>query len=328
MLNVPLESSGGADLAVAHALRQRSRVARDLAERLDVGIEDRRHDEGVLGGHGDADVDARVQLELAVAVAAVRPRELLQRQRGGLDHEVVERRGGVVAGSRLELLAERDGLLHVDLEREHEVRRGRLGLGHPARDRLLQPREVLDRRSRRGPCRHRPSRRPSAPRASAPPRPASPRPPPARPRRPACRCPPRPRRRPSRSGRRGRMPVRSDSSTPSSRAMRRAIGEAFTRPLPSSGCGSGRSSVATGSGCLTRSFSSSAGSTLSSAPPPASCAGASSPPASSSSESAASSPPPASPPPPPSPIFAMVSPTGSVSPSWATIVRTPASSAS
>ena len=114
--------------------------------------------ERVLAGHRDADVDARVQLELAVAVGAVRARELLQRQRGGLDHEVVERRRGVVAGRGLELLAERDGLLHVDLEREHELRRGRLGLGHPARDRLLEPREVLDRRLAPARCRRRPTR--------------------------------------------------------------------------------------------------------------------------------------------------------------------------
>src|SRR5215210_8039188 len=75
-LNVPDESSGG-----AHALVQRARVARDLAERLAVGVEDRRHDQRVLAGHGDADVDARVELELPVAVGAVRARELPQRER-------------------------------------------------------------------------------------------------------------------------------------------------------------------------------------------------------------------------------------------------------
>src|SRR5919206_382432 len=42
----------------------------------------------------------------------------------------------------LELLAELDGLLHVDLECDDEVRRRRLGLGHPPRDRPLQPREL------------------------------------------------------------------------------------------------------------------------------------------------------------------------------------------
>ena len=52
---------------------------------------------------------------------------------------------GCVAGGGLELLAQLDGLLHVDLDGEDEVRRGRLGLGHPARDGLLQAREVLRR---------------------------------------------------------------------------------------------------------------------------------------------------------------------------------------
>ena len=50
---------------------------------------------------------------------------------------------GCVAGGGLELLAQLDGLLHVDLDGEDEVGRGRLRLGHPPRDGLLQPREVL-----------------------------------------------------------------------------------------------------------------------------------------------------------------------------------------
>ena len=142
---MPDDSSGGVILPGADALGQRARVARDLPERLGVGVEDGRHDQRVLTRDRDADVDARVQLELAVAVGAVRARELAQRQRGRLDDEVVERRRRIVPGGRLELLAELDRVLHVDLAGEHELRRGRLGLRHPARDRLLQPRELLDR---------------------------------------------------------------------------------------------------------------------------------------------------------------------------------------
>ena len=80
-VNVPPPSSGGVIVAVAHARGQRARLARDLAERLGVGVEHGRHDERVLRGDGDADVDARVQLQRAVAVAAVRARVLAQRER-------------------------------------------------------------------------------------------------------------------------------------------------------------------------------------------------------------------------------------------------------
>ena len=145
-MNVPAESSGGVILPVAHALGQAPRLGGDRAEALRVGVEDGRDDERVLARDRDADVDARVELELAVAVGAVGAREVAQGERGGLDHEVVEGRRRPLAGGGLELAAQRDGLLHVDLERHHEVRRGRLGLGHPAGDRALQPVElgVLD----------------------------------------------------------------------------------------------------------------------------------------------------------------------------------------
>ena len=62
-VNVPPPSSGGVIGAGAHALGQRARLARDLAQRLLVGVEHGRHHERVVGGDGDADVDPRVQLE-------------------------------------------------------------------------------------------------------------------------------------------------------------------------------------------------------------------------------------------------------------------------
>ena len=94
-VNVPPPSSGGVIVAGAHALGQRARLAGDLAERLLVGVEHRRHDQRVLRGDRDADVDARVQLQAPVAVAAVRARVLAQGQRAGLhDHVVVRRRLG------------------------------------------------------------------------------------------------------------------------------------------------------------------------------------------------------------------------------------------
>ena len=92
-MNVPPESSGGDAAPVAHPLGQTPGLGGDGAERLEVGVEDRRHDERSIGGDGDADVDARVELEAAVAVGAVRQRMLAQRERRGLDDQVVERRG-------------------------------------------------------------------------------------------------------------------------------------------------------------------------------------------------------------------------------------------
>ncbi len=134
---------GRGDRAGADPLGDRARLAGDLADRLGVGVEHGRHHERVLAGDRDADVDARVELELAVAVGAVGAREVAQRERARLDHEVVERRRGLLAGGGLELPAQLDGLLHVDLDVEHEVRRRGLGLRHPPGDRLLQAREVL-----------------------------------------------------------------------------------------------------------------------------------------------------------------------------------------
>src|SRR5205823_1072815 len=68
---------GRRDRAVAHARRQGTRLARDLAERLAVGIEDGRHDQrpalllAALRRHRDADIDATVQLQSPVAVTGV-----------------------------------------------------------------------------------------------------------------------------------------------------------------------------------------------------------------------------------------------------------------
>src|SRR3954452_25622921 len=137
---------GRADLAVADLLGQRARLRRDLAEALAVGVEDRRDDERALAGDRDADVDPAVQLEAAVLVGAVDEREVPQGDRARLDDHVVVGRHGraLVLGEGLELLAQLDRALHVDVHREREVRDGRLRLGHPAGDDLLDPRGLLD----------------------------------------------------------------------------------------------------------------------------------------------------------------------------------------
>ena len=102
---MPAESSGGVILPSRTRSASRRASRGDRAEALLVGVEHGGDDERVLARDRDADVDARVELELAVAVGAVGAREVAQGERRGLDHEVVERRGGRVAGGDLELLA-------------------------------------------------------------------------------------------------------------------------------------------------------------------------------------------------------------------------------
>src|SRR3954447_15854642 len=137
---------GRADLAVADLLGQRARLRRDLAEALAVGVEDRRDDERALAGDRDADVDPAVQLEAAVLVGAVDEREVAQGDRARLDDHVVVRRHGraLLLGEGLELLAQLDRALHVDVHRQREVRDRRLRLRHPPGDDLLDPRGLLD----------------------------------------------------------------------------------------------------------------------------------------------------------------------------------------
>src|SRR4051812_38444037 len=137
---------GRADLAVADLLGQRARLGRDLAEPLAVGVEVRRDDERALARDRDADVDPAVELEAAVLVGGVDEREVAQGDRARLDdHVVVGRHGRVLLlGERLELLAQLDRALHVDVHRQREVRDRRLRLGHPAGDDLLDPRGLLD----------------------------------------------------------------------------------------------------------------------------------------------------------------------------------------
>ena len=144
-VNVPPASSGGRTV-LSRTRSARARVVRAMSPSdLRVGVEDRRDDERVLAGDGDADVDAGVQFEAAVAVGAVGAGELAQGERGCFDDHVVERWDGlVVAGGVLELGAQRAGGGHVDVGGDREVGDGRLGFGHAAGDDLLQARELLD----------------------------------------------------------------------------------------------------------------------------------------------------------------------------------------
>src|SRR3954470_22368397 len=141
IVNVPPATSGGgifpsrplgrSDLPLAHLLSKLVRVARNLAERLAVGVEDRRNDERVLSRDRDADVHSRVLLELAVAVGAVDARMLAQRVGDALDDHVVERRR--VLRRVAQPLAQLDRERHVDVNHERVIGRVGLRLGHAPR---------------------------------------------------------------------------------------------------------------------------------------------------------------------------------------------------
>jgi hypothetical protein len=109
----------------------------------------------------------------------------------------------------------------------------------------------------------------------------------------------------------GPVPWRPAMSSPSSRAIRRATGDALMRPLPPS-AGSGAGSSRGGSGARSSGGASAVAVAVSASPP-------SSSPPSSDWRSAGAAPFDS----PPSPIRAIVSPTASVSPSWATIDSVP-----
>ena len=70
-VNVRPPSSGGVIVPATDALGEQLASRGDLPEGLLVGVEHRRHDEGVLSRDRDADVDPRVKLQAPVAVAAV-----------------------------------------------------------------------------------------------------------------------------------------------------------------------------------------------------------------------------------------------------------------
>ena len=120
----------------------------------------------------------------------------------------------------------------------------------------------------------------------------------------------------------GPVPWSWPSSSPSSRAIRRATGDAFTRPFSPS-LGSGASSEGASSAGSSRFWGGSASAV-------AVAAGSLVPPSSSapSSRSCSAGAAPLLSPADPPPICAIVSPTASVSPSWATIFSAPSWSAS
>ena len=182
-VNVPPESSGGVT-ALARTRSASARVSRAISPSDFLSASNTVGTTSAsCGGDGDADVDARVELEAAVLVGAVGARVLAQRERRRLDDHVVvgRHRAAHGLGRGLELLAQLDRALHVDVGGDRELGHRGLGLRHPPRDDLLGARELLDadvalggaglgdaRRAAAAPRRpERPAARPRAPRGAA-----------------------------------------------------------------------------------------------------------------------------------------------------------------
>ena len=144
--NVAPDSSGGLILPSrtfsASARDSLAICPRPLRSASKIGRDDQR----ALARDRDADVHAAVHLEAAVLVARVHEREVAQGDRARLDDHVVVggHRRVLLLGERLELVAQLDRALHVDVHRQREVRDRRLRLGHAAGDDLLDPRGLLD----------------------------------------------------------------------------------------------------------------------------------------------------------------------------------------
>ena len=129
-------------------VRQIPRFAGDGVQRLRVCVEDRRHQQHVRRGYGDPDVDLLVQVKVAVDVRRVRARMAAQRQRGRLDHEVVQRRHRTRLAQVAQLPPESDRLFHGDLRLDRELGHGRRSL-HALGDQPLGVRELVNLSGRR-----------------------------------------------------------------------------------------------------------------------------------------------------------------------------------
>src|SRR3954447_8171080 len=125
------------DLALAHLVGERSRRSRDLAERLAIGVGDDWDDKCVLRRHRHSYVDALVELEATVVVCAVHTWVIPETRRTRLDDHVVDRRGRIRV--LLELRAQRETCIHVDLDLDREVWNDGPRFRHARRHCSLEP---------------------------------------------------------------------------------------------------------------------------------------------------------------------------------------------
>ena len=135
VIEPPEYSSGFRAFRRARSASSRASAA-IVPQRLLVRVADDRRDQPVLDRHRDADVRG-VELEDPIALKRdVDLRLPAERQRRGLHDQVVERDLHL---GRLGLLADLRRLLHLDVDRDVEVRNARLHLGHALADDLAHP---------------------------------------------------------------------------------------------------------------------------------------------------------------------------------------------
>ena len=195
-------------LSAARAVDELDAGRGDLLDRQPLGAADHRDDEPAVGRHRHADVGRRVDPHLLAGELGVQPPVAHERRRGDLREDVRDRRLRAVLRELDELLAERERPAHVRRHGDLEDRR-LPGLGQAARDRLA------DRRQRHDLDLARRELRQAPPRA-------------LRPARISARSTSSATIRPS-----GPVPRSCARSMPRSRAIRRASGEALTRPFRS-----------------------------------------------------------------------------------------------
>mmetsp|Transcript_10498 Transcript_10498/g.42445 ORF Transcript_10498/g.42445 Transcript_10498/m.42445 type:complete len:452 (+) Transcript_10498:266-1621(+) len=126
------------ELAVARSAREVADLGRDRREALGGRVGDDGRDEARGRGDGDRDVDGLVRSRHAVDPRRVGARHISQRERDGLDDDVVHR--DFDPELRLERLAELGDLAEVDADRGVRVRHGLPRLGESLGDDLAHRR--------------------------------------------------------------------------------------------------------------------------------------------------------------------------------------------
>src|SRR5260221_6011698 len=138
---------GGRELVCAGPANEGFRLASNRAYPLDVRIANHRHHQPARHVYGEANVDVFIFYQLVLLERAVDLGELFKGKRTCLHDQIVDcNLHAVLSGARVEGLAHRQRVGHVNLAAHIKVRDGLLRLGQAAGDEHLHPREFDDLR--------------------------------------------------------------------------------------------------------------------------------------------------------------------------------------